>query len=831
MVQTVIKENVGKKGNDLPENTETALPKLYKPNEVEPKWQEYWRRPEVYKEAYMFDKSDENRPVFVIDTPPPFTSGELHTGHAYWNIINDTVARYMRMRGYNVLLPQGWDCQGLPTELKVQNIWKVPRDDKALFRSKCKEWTEKMIASMKGTMMKLGYRPDWEQFEYRTMDASYWKNVQSTLLEFYEKSLIYRSEFPVHWCPKCETALAQAELGYVEEEGLLHYVKFLHEDTSLEVATTRPEMLPACHALAVHPEDYRYSKFIGKKAKIPLFEREIPILSDPDVDPAFGTGIVMICTFGDEQDIRWYQKYRLPMSKIIDEKGRMINAGKYDGLSILKARKTIVSDLKEAGLLSKEERLTHKILCHTERPDCMSPIEFLAKKQWLIKIIPFKNDVLKACKEMRWTPGYMLQRLIDWTESIEWNWVISRQRIYGTPIPFWQCSDCNAIIPAKDEQLPVDTSKEKPPVEKCPSCDSKNFVGTEDVCDCWIDSSITPLVISGYFDRESSFARTYPSTIRQQGHDIIRTWLFYTVMRCLILTGWPPFKDVLINGHILGPDGHRMSKSKGNVISPEDHLDEYGADSLRQALLSLTIGSDFAFRWETVKYGKSFLQKYWSASRFAQPFLENYKPSQDDATRLNLMDKWILARLAGAVEKITEALDGWQFHLAVETVQNFFWHDFCDQYLEAVKSRLYAEEEGRDKKAAMFTLYTVLLNTTLMLAPICPHITEEVFAHLFRMKDLSTVHAMKWPEVKKLPLDKEAEAKGAVFVEAMSKIRGEKAKAGIPLSAQLDSVIIRAPEQVLQAIMAMERDLKQILRIKNLQYEKNESVEVKIKRS
>jgi valyl-tRNA synthetase len=274
-----------------------------------------------------------------------------------------------------------------------------------------------------------------------------------------------------------------------------------------------------------------------------------------------------------------------------------------------------------------------------------------------------------------------------------------------------------------------------------------------------------------------------------------------------------------------------MSKSKGNVISPEDHLDEYGADSLRQALLSLTIGSDFAFRWETVKYGKGFLQKYWSASRFAQPFLENYRPSLDDMTHLNLMDKWILARLVGAVEKITEALDEWQFHIAVETVQNFFWHDFCDQYLEAVKSRLYDEEEGRDKKAATYTLYTVLLSTTLVLAPICPHITEEVLSHLFKMKGLSTVHAAKWPEVKDIPFDKEAEAKGAVIVEALSKIRGEKARAGIPLSAPLDSVTIKAPEQDLPTIMETERDLKRILRIKDLRYEKSESIEAEIKRS
>ena len=316
----------------------SSLARRYNPALVEAKWQQYWLTEKVYQEVYKFHKMDVEQPIFVIDTPPPFTSGELHMGHAYWNILNDTIARYKRMRGYNVLLPQGWDCQGLPTELKVQEIWKIPKTDPEIFRKKCMEWTERMITSMKTTMIRLGYRPDWEQFEYRTMDSTYWKIVQLTLLDFFDKGLIYRDAFPVHWCPHCETALAQAELGYIEHKGFLYYVNFISPQNTIEVATTRPELIPACQALAVHPDDTRYSELIGTSVKTPIFDKEVPVIADHDVDPDFGSGVVMICTFGDEQDIRWQQKYTLPISKKVDERGRLVNTQKYDGMTLAKAR-------------------------------------------------------------------------------------------------------------------------------------------------------------------------------------------------------------------------------------------------------------------------------------------------------------------------------------------------------------------------------------------------------------------------------------------------------------------------------------------------------------
>ncbi len=805
---------------------EEAMAKLYNPGQVERRWQEFWQSPNVYAAAYRFDKADVDRPVYAIDTPPPFTSGELHIGHAYWNIINDTVARYKRMRGYNVLLPQGWDCQGLPTELKVQRIWKVPKEDRTLFRAKCVEWTGQMISSMKRTMTRLGYRPDWEQFEYRTMDPSYWKSVQSSLLKFHEKGLIYRKEFPVHWCPNCETALAQAELGYLEEMGSLYYLKFPREGGHIEVATTRPELLSACQALAVHPEDRRYSSLVGGWAEVPLFSRKVFILADPDVDPKFGTGVVMICTFGDEQDIRWQQKYSLTISRVIDEGGRLVNSGNYDSFTVPEARKRVVSDLKSSGILIKEERVVHRVLSHTERADCLAPVEFLIKKQWFIKVNPFNGAVTNAGKSMRWTPDYMLQRLFDWVNSIEWDWLISRQRLFGTPIPFWYCADCDEVIPSREDQLPIDPTKGRPPVDRCPKCGSERIEPSSDVCDCWVDSSITPLIISGYFDHQPHFERSYPTSMREQGHDIIRTWLYYTTLRCLILTGKPPFHDVLVNGHILGPDGYRMSKSRGNVISPEERLEEYGADSLRQALLSLTIGSDFPFRWEIVRYGKGFLQKYWSATRFAHSFLSDYTPSEGDTTHLTLIDRWVLAKLAETVRRVTQALDDYQFHIAVDAIQNFFWHEVCDQYIEAVKHRLYMGRSREDYEAAEYTLYTVLRDTTLMLAPLCPHITEEVYQRLFKGEGLLTVHADRWPEAEKLPVDKEVEAQGNLIIETISRLRAEKSEANIPLSAVVERVTIRASERQIASLREAEETVKEVLHVKEVRYEVGETLEV-----
>lgn len=793
------------------------MEKTYSPQAVEEKWQKAWLTEEYYP-VYKF--KNDGKPVFVIDTPPPFTSGELHMGHAYWNILNDVLARYKRMNGFDVLLPQGWDCQGLPTELKVQYKWKIPRENRQLFREKCVEWTHDMISSMRRSMIKLGYRPDWEQFEYRTMDKEYRRAVQESLLVMFEKGLIYRKEFPVHWCSKCGTALAQAELGYVQKQGKLYYIRFKAGELTLEIATTRPELLPACVALAVHPGDERFKGLVGKEAEVPLFGQKVHVLEDECVDPNFGTGIVMVCTYGDEQDIKWQQKYGLPVIRAIDESGRMINAGRYTGMKAAAAREEIVMDLQQAVHICKVDPLTHSILTHTERADCMTPIEFIVKDQWFIRSKEFKDIILKESSKMTWIPKFMHQRLVDWVNSIEWDWLISRQRVFGTPVPFWYCKSCGTIIPPRWQDLPVDTTTMNPPVERCPSCGGAEITGTPDICDCWVDSSISPLIISGFFTDRDRFERAYPADFRQQGHDIIRTWFYYTTLRCTVLTGRAPFKGVLINGHILGPDGSRMSKSKGNVIMPEQGVSQYGADAIRQALISLTLGSDFPFKWEPVKYGRSFLQKVWSSARFSESFLtgESFPLNIED---LEEVDKWMLCRLRETTAEVQKAMEGIQFHTAIELLQRFYWHDVCDQYVEALKPRLYSPRTPVSMQAAKSTLYCVMWAFVRMLAPICPHIAEEIYQSIFRGREgFLSVHSAPYPVLENVP---EVDGKaGGIVVNAIAELRTKKVEAKIALSAEVPSGHIQGNRKTLEVCKENEWLIKEVLHIKELDYSEGE---------
>lgn len=795
------------------DDTLRKMDKNYSPQKVEEKWQARWLSEEHY-DVYRF--KNDGRPTFVIDTPPPFTSGELHMGHAYWNVLNDVVARYKRMKGFDVLLPQGWDCQGLPTELKVQYKWKVPRDDRKLFREKCTEWTGNMIRSMKTSMIKLGYRPDWEQLEYRTMDSQYWRAVQTSLLMMNRDGLVYRNEFPVHWCPKCGTALAQAELGYVQKAGKLYYVKFAMEGSFAEVATTRPELLPACVALAVNPGDARCGSLVGKEVEVPVFGQRVKVLADEAVDPAFGTGIVMICTYGDEQDIKWQQKYGLPIVKALDEYGRLINAGRFSGMKAVAAREEVVKELEAQGRLSKAEPMTHNILTHTERADCMAPIEFIVKDQWFIRSKEYKERVLKESAGMRWIPPFMGQRLVDWVNSIEWDWLISRQRIFGTPIPFWYCAGCGQIVPPREEDLPVDTTVAKPPVERCGRCGGSDLRGTTDVCDCWVDSSITALMITGFFTDKKRFERTYPVDYRQQGHDIIRTWFYYSTLRCTLLTGRAPFKGVFLNGHILGPDGSRMSKSKGNVIMPEQGVSQFGADAIRQAVLSLTLGSDFPFKWEPAKYGKGFLQKVWSSVRFAEGFLSDPSYTLEGA-RLEDVDRWMLSRLRETVAKVAEAMEGFQFHIAVDLIQRFYWHDFCDQYIEAVKPRLYEPQSPESQRAAKATLYFAIWTFSRLLAPLCPHITEEIFENIFKAREGgASIHATAYPRAEEVPEVDGAD--GAILVKAISDLRTRKVEGKMALSADVPKARLQADEKTIGVCRRGEWLIKSVLHIGEVEF-------------
>ncbi|MEM2320205.1 MAG: valine--tRNA ligase, partial [Candidatus Bathyarchaeia archaeon] len=745
-----------------------ALPKEFDLIAIERKWQRFWEDMGIYR----FDWTDHKRPTFSIDTPPPYPSGEFHMG----NVLNwtyfDIVARYKRMRGYNVFFPQGWDCHGLGIEVQVEKEHKVRKRDLPpdKFRSLCMQLVEKYIAMMKEGIIRLGCSVDWTT-EYRTMDPDYWRRTQLSFIILYRKGYIYQGTHPVNWCPRCETAIADAEVDYEERKGKLHYVRFPLEGSGeyLLIATTRPEFIPACVAVAVNPTDDRYNGYVGRKITVPIVNRPVEIIADDGVDPSFGTGVVMICTYGDKEDVRTVKRHNLPVITILAENGRINeNGGKYEGLTVEEARRAIVRDLEAAGLLERVEDLTQEIgVC--ER--CKTPIEILERKQWFMKTRILTDRVEKEAKAIVWYPDYMKTRLIDWARSLDWDWVISRQRVFATPIPIWYCKNCGETIIAEEEWVPIDPKLENPRIDKCPKCGGREFIPERDVLDTWMDSSITCAVHAGWPDRKD-WRRLFPADLHPSGVDIIRTWAYYLMVRHIALFDEKPFKSCLINGMVLGSDGRKMSKSLKNYVATPEVLEKFGADAARQwAAGGGATGSDIPFRWPDVEYGRRFLTKLWNAARFSFSQLADYTPGGD--FEVQLLDRWILSKAEKVTQRVTEALEKCQFNIALDEVRNFTWHVFCDQYIEAVKDRLYKPEiHGEAKrKAAQKTLYEVLYRIIQLLAPITPHICEEIYQTIYAEHvGAKSIHLTSWPTVDPRRIDEAAEKEGDLVMALIAEI-------------------------------------------------------------
>jgi len=784
--------------------------------DIESKWQAYWKA----KGYHRFDQNS-SKPVFSIDTPPPFTSGTLHLGHVYNHVWIDIVARYKRMKGFNVLLPQGFDCHGLPTELRVEKEYGIRKENREEFIKKCHEWTESAISRMKEQFDSLGYSTDWDQ-SYMTMSDDYKKNVQKTLLEFYNKDMLYRAKHPVLWCWKCGTALAKAEVGYINKTGKLYYIDFdVEGNHKITIATTRPEMMHACVAVFVHPDDERYKNFIGKNVTLPLSGNTVPIIADEAVEPEFGTGAVYLCTFGDEQDIRWQRKYNLPVIELITPDGKLSEAGgEYAGLGLKEAKEKIVEALTHEGRIRKVEDLSHNVLCHTERSSCNTPIELLPLDQWFIKIRDFTDEIIEKAREMKWHPDYMLGRLEDWSSSMDWDWIISRQRVFGTPIPFWSCSNCGEVIPAKEDELPVDP---RGTTRKC-KCGS-DAVGSTDVCDCWIDSSISPLQISKWGIDDSFFRKTYPVSLRPQGYEIIRTWAFYTIFRNLVLTGEPCFKDLMVNGMVCGADGKKMSKSLGNVIEPEEILEKYSADAVRQWAATGTLGEDYPFSWDECEHSQRFLTKLWNISRFIQGHLEDYKKGEGSEA-LRDVDKWMISKLQKIIKNCNDNLDNYVFNLPLQELRSFLWHDLADYYLEIVKQRLYKPELFGDesRKAAQYVLSTLLEASLKLLAPFIPHITEEIYTNLFSKE---SVTLQEYPTIDEGLIDEKAEELGVIMVQVTDLIRKYKTDNNMSLGAELPKGELSVPEGV--NIDSIVDDIKGVGRIAELKIAVSDTGEFKFR--
>ncbi len=708
---------------------------MYNFKESESRWQDYWEKEKIYR----FDW-DSEKPVFSIDVPPRYASGKLHIGHATHYTHIDIMARYKRMRGYNVFFPLCFDVNGMPIEVNVEKKYgiKMRETPRHEFIKLCEDFANANIGEMIRQYKILGESMD-PSIYYQT-DAPYYRRItQLSFIKMFEKGLVYKAKHPVNWCPRCGTAIADAEIEYRKRKTNLNYIRFkVEEGGEIVIATTRPELLCTCQLIAVHPDDERYRDMVGKHAIVPIYGQKVEIVADEKVDPEFGTGAVMICSVGDKDDLEWIYKYNLKFLDGIDEEGRMTErAGKYAGLPVEEARRKIAEDLEKEGLLIKREEIEQNVgVCWR----CHTPIEFVNKEQWFIKIRELKDEVRKTADEIKWIPEFMKKRLEEWINSLEWDWVVSRQRYFATPIPIWECENGHAFVPRFEDlqkmDRHVDPTVDPPPYENCPVCGAP-LKGTEDVFDTWVDSSISPLYNTFWARDDEKFRKLYPMSLRPQSHDIIRTWAFYTILRCKSVTGEKPWEDIFVDSFILGPDGRPMHTSWGNVVDPLDIIDEYGTDPFRYFAASCTIGEDTPFRYKDVKRGRKLVIKLYNLGRFAKGVIreEIKKPEE-----LRFMDRWILTRYSEVVREVTELMDEYRYDRAIKIIENFTWHVFADQYVEMIKHRL-------EDESTRYTLYQVFLGIIKMFAPFLPHITEEIYQDVFRgLVGEKSIHLTSWPE-------------------------------------------------------------------------------------
>ncbi len=790
---------------------------------IEQKWQKKWESDKVYS----FD-SKRDGSIYSIDTPPPTVSGKMHLGHAFSYTQADFIARYKRMQGFNVFYPFGFDDNGLATERLVEKSKKIRAKDftREEFIKICLEETKKHEKIMKDDFYSLGLSVDWNLL-YRTIDSFERKTSQKSFIEIHKMKRAYRKEAPSMWCPTCETAIAQAELEDVELDSTFNDIIFKVDGKDLIIATTRPELLSSCVAVFIHPKDKRKKELLGKKAKVPLFNHEVPILEDERVDPEKGSGIVMCCTFGDQTDMEWYFAHNLPLKMSFTKDGRMTElAEKYKGMKIKKARKEIIVDLKDAGLLVDQKPIRHAVNVH-ER--CKTEIEIMNAKQWFVKYLDLKDEFLKKGKELEWHPKHMKVRFDNWIKGLQWDWSISRQRFFGVPFPVWYCKNCETEILAKEEQLPVDPIQDKAPVKECPKCKGKEFVPEKDVLDTWMTSSLTPQINSRWAEDEKFHKKLFPMNMRPQAHDIITLWAFNTVVKGYFHDKKLPWKDIMISGHALDPKGRKMSKSLGNVIEPVEMIEKYSADMLRYWAAAGSLGDDLPFQEKEFISGKKFLMKLSNASRFVAMKTEGISLEEFEKVKGNLreVDKWILSRLAKVKKEATESLEVYEFSKALSAVRNFFWLEFADFYIEMVKHRVYEEKETESGKTAKVVLVKVITELLKMLAVFVPHISEEIFQSNFKkIAKEKSIHLEKWPSLDEDLINEKAEKAGMVAKEVIAVIRKHKSENNLSMNAELTSVKVSFKDAKL--INDVAEDIKATMKVKELKAEKTDSEEITI---
>lgn len=792
--------------------------------------------------TYSFDRTAPRADVFSIDTPPPTVSGSLHVGHVFSYTHTDCIARYQRMQGKKVFYPMGWDDNGLPTERRVQNYYGV-RCDPSLpydasfqppaepgkdaiaisrrnFVELCERLTLEDEKAFEDLWRRLGISVDWKM-TYQTISKHSIAISQRAFLRNLERNEAYQTEAPTLWDVTFRTAVAQAELEDRERPGAYHRIGFNRPDgEKVFIETTRPELIPACVALVAHPDDERYKPLFGSTVRTPLFDVEVPVLAHHLADPEKGSGIAMICTFGDTTDVTWWRELQLDTRPIIGWDGRILaevpswittDLGKdvysaLAGLTAHSAKEKIAELLKEHGDLVGEIRpITHPVKFF-EKGD--KPLEIVTTRQWYIRNggrdEQLRNDLVARGSEIEWHPSHMRVRYENWVNGLNGDWLISRQRFFGVPVPVWYALDGDGnpiwdrVLTPSDDLLPIDPSSDCPAGYTEDQRGKPNgFIGDPDVMDTWATSSLTPQLVAGWTTDDDLWSRVFPFDVRPQAHEIIRTWLFSTVVRAHFEEGIVPWKHASISGWILDPDRKKMSKSKGNVVTPTDLLEEHGSDGVRYWAASGRPGTDTAFDVGQMKIGRRLATKILNASKFTlmQGFAPANAVTQD-------VDKAMLAALANVVDEATKALDGFNYTQALESAESFFWA-FCDDHLELVKDRAYGlqgEEAANSAKAAL----NIALETLLKLfAPFLPFVTEEVWSWTHD----ESIHTSAWPQAADLRgIGGDASSQAAV-AEVLSQLRKVKSEAKVSMKAGLRNVVITAPAAAIAHIKTAESDL------------------------
>ncbi len=782
------------------------LDKKYNAQEKETKWLNYWNENKVY------EFKPDQREVFSIDTPPPTVNGKIHIGHIFSYSQTEMIARYKRLRGYNIFYPFGFDDNGLPSERLVEKeqgkkAHEIGREE---FSKLCYQTTDKYEEEFQELFSKMGVSTDWN-IHYKTVSPSTIKISQTSFLDLIDKGHCYHKESPALWCNECLTSIAQAELETKTIKTTFNYINYSTTDgETFTIATTRPELIPAIVCVFVNPNDEKHKHLIGKTAHIPVIDVEVPIMADEKVAIDKGTGIVMCCTFGDQTDIEWWKKYNLPLKYIFTEDGKIIDSvPNYGGMKIKEARKKIIEDLQAGGYVVKIEELEHEVQTH-ER--CGKEVEYSVMKQWFIDIMNHKEDFLKIGNEIKWHPEHMHNRYDEWVNNVAWDWCISRQRYFGVPFPVWYCKDCGEPIFARKEDLPVNPLVDFPREDKCSKCGCKQFVPETDVMDTWATSSVTPLINMRYGQDENYEDILKPMSLRTNASEIIRTWDFYTIVKSFYHFGQRPWDNVMISGFVMANKGEKISKSKGNSkVEPIDLIAQYSADVIRYWAGSGRLGTDIVFSEETLLRGKKLINKIWNVSKFIEMHLADYEDKEFND--YEYIDKWILGSFQEMEKGFIKYLDEYEVGLALNHLEKFFWN-FCDNYIEIVKHRLYRPEEFGDipRYSGQKTVYTILYKLLQDFSIFFPFITEEIYQELY--KDQKSVHIT---EIKPLEFNFESEIKnGDLIMNIISQARGEKTINNVSLKTPIKNLDLRLNKELEDAINASIKDFKATLFIENL---------------